>query len=176
MSVTIIRECINLNLSPKNIMNEVNKILCAHNPNMMFVTLFVGILDKNTMSLCYSNGGHCQPLYYKNGVVHIVTGLSGPAPGVVENFEYSEFVENIDGASCFFMYTDGVSEAQNEEKTLFGEERIKTYIAKHGMQGAHEILNGLMDEIAKFRQDALQSDDITMLALSFAHSESGARA
>lgn len=167
MTVTIVRECFSLKMSSAAVMNEVNKVLCSHNPNMMFVTLFLAVLNRKTGELTYANGGHCQPVLCHNRKVSVIEGLSGPAPGVSSDFEYKEFKCSIGKDTRIFMYTDGVSEAQNEGKQLFGENRIYDSVKKLSALDVKAFSEGMMKEILSYRGNAPQSDDITMLVIDY---------
>ncbi|WP_074943768.1 SpoIIE family protein phosphatase [Succinivibrio dextrinosolvens] len=167
MTVTIIRQCFSLKMSSAEVMNEVNKVLCKHNPNMMFVTLFLGVLNRKTGAFTYANGGHCQPVLCHNNSVSVLEGLSGPAPGVADGFEYKEFSCLIDKNTRIFLYTDGVSEAQNEEKQLFGENRINLAVSKFASLDVKEFSESMLNEILSYRGTAPQSDDITMLVADY---------
>lgn len=167
MTVTIVRQCFSLKMSPASVMNEVNKILCTHNPNMMFVTLFLGVLNRKTGSFTYANGGHCQPVICHDNKVSVLEGLSGPAPGVASGFEYKEFCCSIDRNSRIFMYTDGVSEAHNEAKELFGEKRIYQNVNKFASLDVKDFSESMLNEIFSYRGTAPQSDDITMLVADY---------
>ncbi len=165
MTVTVIRECFLLKMSPCAVMNEVNKILCQHNPNMMFVTLFLSVLNKRTGKFEYANGGHCQPVICHNGEISLIDKISGPAPGVAEGFEYTGFETCIEDKSKLFLYTDGVSEAQNFRQELFGEERIYQNVKKFSTRDVKLFSFSMLGEVYRFRGTAPQSDDITMLVV-----------
>ncbi|MBP5243944.1 MAG: SpoIIE family protein phosphatase [Succinivibrio sp.] len=167
MTVTIVRECFSLKMSSAAVMNEVNKVLCRHNPNMMFVTLFLAILNRKTGELTYANGGHCQPVLCHGKKVGVIDGLSGPAPGVVPDFEYKEFKCFIEKNTRIFMYTDGVSEAQNEEKDLFGENRINFCVNNLSSLDVKTFSAVMMNQILSYRGNAPQSDDITLLVIDY---------
>lgn len=167
MTVTIVRQCFSLKMSSAAVMNEVNKILCTHNPNMMFVTLFLGVLNRKTGSFTYANGGHCQPVICHDNKVSVLEGLSGPAPGVAAGFEYKEFSCLIERNSRIFLYTDGVSEANNEAKELFGENRIYQNVNKFGALDVKDFSESMLNEILSYRGAAPQSDDITMLVVDY---------
>jgi serine phosphatase RsbU (regulator of sigma subunit) len=134
---------------------------------MMFVTLFVSVLNKKDGTFTYANGGHCQPVLCHDGKISLLDGLSGPAPGVAADFEYREFSCSIQKNTRLFLYTDGVSEAQNESKELFGEERINSCVLKHSELDVAGFSESMLNEISSYRGTAPQSDDITMLTIDY---------
>lgn len=163
MSVILIRECISLNMSVQQVAMELNKAMCMHNPNMMFVTLFVGILNKTSREFSYVNCGHCVPYIVKDKKVSLLEGLSGPAIGVAPDFEYKFFKQTLPPSCNLFLYTDGVSEAQNQNQELYGEERISSFLERLSTDDPYRMCSKMMDDIILYRNNAPQSDDITML-------------
>ncbi|MCR5536531.1 MAG: SpoIIE family protein phosphatase [Succinivibrio sp.] len=166
MTVTLIREGVSLHLQPAALMNVVNQALSKHNPNLMFVTLFIGILDKESGELTYANGGHCQPLIVnRDGQVRTLEQLSGPAVGVDEERNYLEFKDSISSDDMLLLYTDGVTEAQNINNELYGDERLSSFLKQHAKLSSQEFAQALTKELTQFKGDAPQFDDITMLVL-----------
>lgn len=165
MTVILIRECISLKMPVERIALELNKNLCLHNPNMMFVTLFVGILNKKSGELSYVNCGHCLPYIVKNGKTEVIEGLSGPAIGVAPGFEYRSFSVNVPAESNLIFYTDGVSEAQNSAQELYGETRIVEFLENVNEMDPAKICCRMMNELVLYRNKAPQSDDITILGV-----------
>ena len=167
MTVTLIREGLALNMNPGRLMNEVNLRLAEHNPNMMFVTLFIGVLERRSGRLTYANGGHCQPLVFSSsGEVRALTGQSGPVVGALPECSYEEFSATLKAGEGMLLYTDGVSEAQNEAHELFGEERIKELLRERHDSSSTQLLAAVEEAVERFRGAAAQSDDITMVALT----------
>ncbi|MCR5084784.1 MAG: SpoIIE family protein phosphatase [Succinivibrionaceae bacterium] len=168
MTLTLIREGLALGLPPDRLMDEANKRLCSHNPNMMFVTLCFVILDWRNRSLTYVNAGHCQPLIVsRDGRARRLEGLSGPVAGAAEEVSYKCFNDTLGEDEGMLLYTDGVTEAQDQGGRLFGEECLEEF-AKAGIQrgdSAKSLCEGLLRRLAEHSGGAAQSDDITMLAL-----------
>lgn len=165
MTVILIRECVSLKMPVEQIALELNRNLCQHNPNMMFVTLFVGVLNKKTGELSYVNCGHCVPYIFSDGNVDTIEGLSGPAIGVAPGFEYKSFSTNVPLNSNLFFFTDGVSEAQNPQLELYGEKRIEHFLKKLKETDPERVCSKMMGELILYRNKAAQSDDITILCV-----------
>lgn len=165
MTVILIRECVSLRMPVEQIAQELNKNLCQHNPNMMFVTLFVGLLNKKTGELSFVNCGHCVPYIFSDGKVNTIEGLSGPAIGVAPGFEYKSFATNVPLNSNLFFFTDGVSEAQNPQQELYGEKRIEHFLRKLKETDPERVCSKMMGELILYRNKAAQSDDITILCV-----------
>ncbi|SFS58499.1 Stage II sporulation protein E (SpoIIE) [Succinivibrio dextrinosolvens] len=165
MTVILIRECVSLKMPVEKIALELNKNLCQHNPNMMFVTLFVGILNKRTGEFSYVNCGHCVPYVFSSGKVDTIEGLSGPAIGVAPGFEYKSFSTTLPLNSNLFFFTDGVSEAQNPQQELYGEKRIEYFLENLKETDPAQVCSKMMGELVLYRNKAAQSDDITILCV-----------
>lgn len=165
-TLTLERLSLNLNQDPHQAISLINNKLSEHNPNLMFVTLFIGILNIHTGKFTYSNAGHCQPIIVKqDGTTRNLTDLSGPAVGVMENLDYELSSTTINDGEFILLYTDGVSEAQNEAQELYGERRILDYCHQISSFKCKDIVEGLVHEVEIFRGKAKQSDDITILCV-----------
>ncbi|MBR3881021.1 MAG: SpoIIE family protein phosphatase, partial [Mailhella sp.] len=166
MTVTLVRYAMAEGLSCAEAMMRINERLAENNPSCMFVTLFIGLFDPETGELEYASGAHCPPFVVGTDPatpVRALTDTSGPLVGAMQGLDFEECRAVIAPGECCLLYTDGVSEAMNEEKELFGEERIAAVLEElHGAE-PDEVLNGVMKAIIAHRGSAAQSDDITML-------------
>ena len=172
MTVTLVRYAMAEGLSCAEAMRRINDRLAENNPSCMFVTLFIGIFDPETGELEYASGAHCPPFVVSPDSaveVRALTDTSGPLVGAMEGMDFEPCHAVIAPGEYCLVYTDGVSEAMNEEKELFSEERIAEVL--DGMRGANpeEVLDGVMEALKAHRGPAAQSDDITMLTLEYKH-------
>lgn len=166
MTVTLVRQAIALKMSPGQVLTETNKALSAHNPNMMFVTLFVAIFDLNTEEITYANGGHCLPILINSKKeIRYLKNSSGPVVGALEDLIYEEFTDRILKDETLLLYTDGVTEAQNEQQNLFGDERLEKFLQNNSLDTPKSILDDLHKTLVSYRDKAPQSDDITALCI-----------
>ncbi|HIV15916.1 MAG TPA: serine/threonine-protein phosphatase [Candidatus Avisuccinivibrio pullicola] len=141
---------------------ELNRQLCAQQSSLS-VTLFVGRLNLKTLRLSYVNAGHSPALVAgKNGEPYALTACSGPAAGVFEKSEYSEYAAELKAGDSLWLYTEGVSGAQNAKGELYGPERLKTLLSE-GSSG--DTLRALLSDVAAFRGGAEPADDLTVLTL-----------
>ena len=142
-------------------------MLEEHNPGNMFVTLFLALYDPRSGELAYANGGHCPPCIVdarSDRPPRLLEHLSGPLVGVMPGLEYELFLDRLnDGETCL-LFTDGVTEAMNENKELYGEERLMELMARHRNARPKELLSLIFQELLRYRGEEPQSDDITMLA------------
>ncbi len=154
--------------SPGEIVNILNKSLTANKTNNMFVTFFLGIIDLETGKLDYCNAGHNQPfLVKKNGEVIKFNIADGIPLGFFSSYEYPESTMMLDAGDKIVAYTDGVSEAEKSEEEMYSEDDIETILRAHADKNPREIVNLMLAEIEQYVGDYPQSDDITMMAVSY---------
>jgi sigma-B regulation protein RsbU (phosphoserine phosphatase) len=145
---------------PKHIVETMNVNICDGNDNCMFVTLFVGVLDLQTRRLYYCNAGHDAP-YLHDALLPCDSNLP---IGVTPDIEYSEQETTIAPDTILFLYTDGLTEAENGDRELFGEQRISDIIAAYKGTSPQELIETITAGVHQFVGDTEQSDDLTMLA------------
>jgi len=153
--------------SPDKIMREINDSLSSRNETNLFVTMFIGILDLENGKLSYCNGGHNPLVILKNdGTCEYLHSKTNIAIGLFGNFDFDSEWLSLESGDTLFMYTDGVTEAENTEKKLFGEERLLSALStsNHNPQA---LIKKVSSELKSFTCGAVQSDDITMLAISY---------
>ena len=130
------------------------------------MTLWIGYFDPQTGGLDYANGGHCPPVVVPadgGKTVRWIRELSGPLVGVIDAAEFTDLHTTIAPGEMCLMYTDGVSEAMNEKRELFGEARIEAVSSTLSGRPTGDAVKTLMDAVASYRRTAAQSDDITMV-------------
>ncbi|MFH1350058.1 MAG: SpoIIE family protein phosphatase [Pseudomonadota bacterium] len=165
---TIIKIKATQGLTPDKVLSRVNQDLALDNPSLMFVTLFLGILDTRTGELEYSNGGHNPPyLLRHNGDLEPLETTKGMALGVMEDFSYQSRKVFLKKGDVLFSYTDGVTEAMNQRGDLFSESRLKKELMVLRNSSLEQITDGIMDKARAFSQGLPQTDDITILILRY---------
>ncbi len=162
---TLIRASAEDETDPALLMERVNNRLSENNPNMMFVTLIIGVLDLLTGNLDWSNGGH-PPLclVQTDGGLRMLEGRSGPACGVQEDLPYRKFSTRLEPGEILLGYTDGVTEAVGPDGRLYGEERLFARLAGQQQSNAAALTATLLEDLRQFVQLTEQSDDITLIA------------
>lgn len=153
-------------MNPANVLREVNDLLVAENDSAMFVTVCYAIYNHQTGKLDYANGGHNAPLLIRaSGEVSYLEMPPGFALGVVPNAEFSGGSIELSKGDAVLFYTDGVTEANNKEGELFGEDRLielgKTLVGTD----AKTICETVVKEVHEFAGTAPQADDITSVVL-----------
>ncbi len=150
-----------------SLLSRVNKLLNKTFSEEQFVTLFYGELtdDRNGLVL-FANCGHNNPVLYRaaDGSMDFVetTGqIMGPFPNEV--FKTENFL--MQPGDVLFLYTDGVSEAMDQNEQFYGEERIKAQLGLHHGLTAKAITHTVLDDVQKFSTQGPNSDDMTILTI-----------
>ena len=166
MTVTLIRYALAEGLSAPEAMFRINEMLSRNNPSCMFVTLFIGLFDPETGNLDYASGAHCPPFVVSSDPsvpVRALTETSGPLVGALPGMEYKACHAHLEKGEYCLLYTDGVSEAMDENNQLFGEERIAACLETMHGASPETVIHEVMEAVRNHRGTAAQSDDITML-------------
>jgi serine phosphatase RsbU (regulator of sigma subunit) len=148
------------------VMEKVNNLMCENNYECMFVTIFLGVLDIPTGRFSYVNGGHDVPLIKQGEKFNWLPTNPGKMPGFMENTKYVQDEIILQKGDTLFLYTDGVTEAENPNQEALGEELLKSLINQCKFNSAENLLTIAREEITAFADGAEQFDDITMLALT----------
>ena len=146
----------------------LNRYLCENNQSQMFVTLYAGILNMQTGILEYCDAGHEPPfLIRENDVPRLTEKLGGMALGVDANYPYRSTTIQLNSGDTLFLYTDGVNEARNGDGRLFKTSGIEAALADKETTTCELVCDVVMKRLGQFVHGAPQSDDITMLAVSY---------
>ena len=155
--------------SPADCLGRVNELLVEDNETMIFITLFYGVFDLRNGVFRYSNGGHNPPrLIRSDSRIEELPATQNLVLGVAPGHEYHNGEVRLAPGDTLFLYTDGITEAQNVNDEEFGEERLDAKLAGLGQLAAREIVTTVVAEVRAFAGDAPQSDDITCIAMRFA--------
>jgi sigma-B regulation protein RsbU (phosphoserine phosphatase) len=162
---TLIKNC-SFCKTPKNVLESVNNKLCENNEADMFVTVFMGFYNIPSGKFVYVNAGHNPPLIKKHGSGY---DFLETEPGYVlawmKDAQYKEKEIFIEPDDVLYLYTDGVTEAMNRKKELFGEGRLLAALNANRDSRPDELLSAVKREVDQFADGAEQADDITMLAI-----------
>ena len=150
-------------MMPAEIATHMNVALSGEdNEQGMFVTMFLGVVDLTTGHLSFCNAGHNPPILGTEFIDMIPNAPIGLFPGL----EYEgEEIADIRGRQLF-IYTDGLNEAENNEKDQFGDDHLLDIMATHHFDSAKETIEYLKAEVEKHREGAEPNDDLTMLCFT----------
>jgi serine phosphatase RsbU (regulator of sigma subunit)/anti-sigma regulatory factor (Ser/Thr protein kinase) len=156
--------------SPGIVLQIVNERLCREIPPKMFVTCLYAILDPDTGRLSFANAGHDLPYRGKDGAVGELRATGMPL-GLLPGMIYEEKETVIEEGERVLFYSDGLVEAHNRQRHMFGFPRLKHLVGEHP-QDQH-LIDFLMNELARFTgADWEQEDDVTIVALERSHAPS----
>jgi len=148
------------------VFESVNKKLCEGNEAGMFVTAFMGIYNIPTGRFIYVNAGHNPPLIKKScKTFEFINTEPNTVLAFLEDSKYKQEEIILEKGDILYMYTDGVTEAMNNNKELFGENKLISTLNNCRCDTPKDILNVVKNEVDHFTDGAEQADDITMLAL-----------
>jgi sigma-B regulation protein RsbU (phosphoserine phosphatase) len=150
---------------PDRVLDAVNRRLLMETRSNQFVTVFYGILDPDTGGLDYSNAGHCPP--YLAGDSSGSSGVQelagrGMPLGMFAHETWAVQTVQLDPDDVLLLYTDGITEARNERKAFFGEERLLETLSAHRSDRACQIEEAIMGAVDEFMGGSARSDDITL--------------
>jgi sigma-B regulation protein RsbU (phosphoserine phosphatase) len=130
----------------------------------MFITLFAGILDLKTGMLHYCNAGHDPAIIINNDVQYLSVIPNLPI-GIMPDFEYQAQEIKLKSDETLFLYTDGVTEAENAAHELYGTTRLLECIRNHKGNSVRLFIEDVLKDVACHVQNHEPSDDLTMLAI-----------
>ena len=151
----------------------MNFDLAVDNTNAMFVTFFMGLLHLKTGKLEYCNAGHNYPyILKKNGPFIILKETHGAPLGVFMNRLYHHNKIRLNDGDRIVLFTDGVTEAMDSEGEIYGENRLEEILSGRCKEvRVKETTRVILDSIAEFTKGAEQSDDITLMVLSYGQTD-----
>lgn len=154
---------------------NVNQLLCQGVANGQFATMFLGRVDEATMSLSYVNAGHNHPvLVHSNGTRELLA-KGGPMVGILDGVPFEEATVALAPGDRVVIYTDGLSEAMDARKEMYGDERLVDLAAALPQdQSAREWTDSIMATLSSFLNGTEPQDDMTLMVLRVFGAANGA--
>lgn len=150
---------------PAEIIGRVNRELCQNNNDMMFVTLFFGMLKPASGEVTYCNAGHNPPYRAGGEGLTTIEDSKGIILGVRPQAAYQTGALTLAPGETLYLFSDGVTEAHDLAGGLFSEERLETALRASAGRSSRDVVQAVSEALKNFVGTALPSDDITMLAL-----------
>ncbi len=167
-SMIILSNNAQMGKSPAQILQDTNAAICANNREEMFVTVWLGILEISTGRLTAANAGHEYPaIKNPDGVFELLKDKHGFVIGGMNGMRYKEYEIQLEPGSKLFVYTDGVPEATNGEKELFGTDRMLKALNDTPDADPQQTLHNVRAAVDGFVCDAEQFDDLTMVCVEY---------
>lgn len=169
---TMLRATAERLIFPGQVLERVNDLLQADIPPKMFVTCLYALLDPATGRLCYANAGHDLPYRRRSDGVDELRATGMPL-GLMPGMRYEEKETVLAPGETMLLYSDGLVEAHNAQREMFGFPRLQALVAKH--EGGPPLIDFLITQLAEFTGPAWeQEDDVTMVLLQHCLPETGA--
>lgn len=166
ISKTVLKNQLQLGITPQQAIMNANKQLCENNDAGLFVTCWAGVYDTETGILKFVNAGHNPPVILRKGKKpQFIPQRSGFVLAGMEDFKYREEEIQLNSGDEMFFYTDGVTEATNAENMLYGNDRLLDCLEMGLDKSVGEHMTMIKEDIDKFVGDAEQFDDITIMAM-----------
>jgi len=168
----VIREAaLKFGVALDDIFNEANRKTASASDDLqseggVFVTAFAGILDLASGNVVYANAGHEAPFIIsgRKGLRQLVTE-GGPPLGAIDGFSYPVDRDRIEPGEILLLYTDGVTEAEDADRRLYGVKRLEKMLVSLPVAEAQRLVAAVIDDLRRFIGEAEQADDITLMAL-----------
>ena len=173
MTKTLIAEELVRCGAPAAVLNYANERLCQLNPEGMFVTVFVAVLERATGCVRYANAGHLPPLVVGEGV-HRVDADPGVLLGLFDDADIEEGELVLQEGEALLLFTDGVTEAANAEKEFLGDERFEAHLRECvPYADAQQLVDDVMGFVEAYAAGFEQHDDVTIAALMHTRNTDG---
>jgi len=151
---------------PAAALMRANELLLKDTRTDLFLSAFYASLNIRSGELTYTLAGHNRPLHLRHAsrtVEELRAG--GIVLGLFDSIDLEQKSRTLDAGDVLLCYTDGVTEALNEDMQPFGIERLRASLNEHGEKPAQEALQSILDDIERFTGGELQADDLTLLLI-----------
>lgn len=169
MAITssVFRASNQINWSPKDIVENINNTIAPNNELNMFVTLIVGELNLFNGHLRFCNAGHDPMILAHEGKCDILSMYKNLPVGLMENYKYKMNEIDLFWNDKLVLFTDGIAEAENENKELYTIERLRSMVDTISGATPSVLVNTVIEDVKAYAGEAEQSDDITMMCIHF---------
>ena len=149
---------------PKKLITQINKKICANNKNNLFITMFAAIVDVNTGEMSCINCGHNPPVIKQgNNNYEYMNVNPNFALGVIEDADFEIYETKLEQGDSIYLYTDGITEAFNNNNEMYGEDRLLKCINSTKNKNVEDLVQTIISDVNAFAGGIMQSDDMTML-------------
>lgn len=149
--------------SPGDVLARANDLICPDIPPKMFITCFYAILDPQTGLLQYANAGHDVP-YVRRGNESLELRARGMPLGLIPGMPYEVKELQLEPGDSILFYSDGLVEAHDPQREMFGFPRLSAYVSTH--QGGAALIQSVLEDLEIFTgPNWEQEDDVTLVTL-----------
>jgi sigma-B regulation protein RsbU (phosphoserine phosphatase) len=166
LSRTLLRATAIDGRQPAEVLQRANRLILADSRAGLFVTTFYAVLETRSGLVTYANGGHNYPLLYETATGEVrPLRAQGIVLGIVPQPQFEQLSHIMAPGDVLLLYTDGVTEAMNPQRELFGDERLAAVLRGNHHRGPQEIINAVLAAVTAFAGGQSQADDITMVVI-----------
>ena len=166
ISKTVLKNQLQLGISPEEALKNANRQLCENNDAGLFVTCWAGVYETDTGMLTFVNAGHNPPVIIRKGQKpEFIKQRSGFVLAGIEGYNYKQEQLQLSVGDEMFFYTDGVTEATSASKELYGDNRLLLCLGSCQDKEIVDQLSILKEDIDAFASGVDQFDDITIMAM-----------
>jgi sigma-B regulation protein RsbU (phosphoserine phosphatase) len=174
-AISLIPQLAGPDAEPEISMTLLNDALEQGNDNCMFVTLFLGALDRTSGELCFASAGHTPPSLLRGGDANSLPQDDGPALGLAPGLDFPRNTLQLQPGDRLAIFTDGIDEAFNTEREMFGLERFNHQLTKTGAAAVDKAGPQVFEALDHFAGAQPQSDDISLLLLQMPQGNTASR-
>lgn len=168
MTKATVKDLVLRRLPVDEVMTEANISLCKNNEQGMFVTLFIAVINVKTGVFQWCDAGHNPAIIWKkDGSVEMLTGKKGFVCAGLETAKYKMNESIIEKGDIIYLYTDGITEANNTATEFYGDQRLITLIGSQKERNIRLLCASILEDVDRFAHGEPQFDDITMLGFKF---------
>ena len=162
----LVNEVSQFDNSPAEVLRAVNERICKHNPQDMFVTVWLGFLELSTGKLISANAGHEDPaVMRKNGDFELLKSRHGFVIGAMDMIKYRNVEFSLSPGDKLFLYTDGIPEATDKDDRMMTIDGMLKALNQHKEKNPRGIIEGVIQSVNEFVGEAPQFDDMTAVCL-----------
>jgi sigma-B regulation protein RsbU (phosphoserine phosphatase) len=163
---SILRASVGHAPSPAEGIAHANRLLCADSTGGMFVTLFYVLLNPDAGEMTYVNAGHNRPFLYRAETDELLQlARTGMALGVIEDAPFEQHTIHPNPGDLLLLYTDGVTDATDAHRQVFGMERLQRFVIDHAHSPASHIVTALEHTVNVFTGSSPRFDDMTIVVV-----------
>ena len=157
------------NDSPAKLMSDINRSICRRNQETTTVKMLCGVLNLTSGQLMFCNAGMHAPLLLTDCNYDEIEVADNPRVGIIANIEFKEQKKQMVEESTIFLYTDGLTEAENKKQEQWGLKRALAQLSSSTRMNSEDLLERIQEAVVKHANGAKLPDDITMMAIRFKH-------
>ncbi|MBF0330841.1 MAG: CHASE2 domain-containing protein [Candidatus Omnitrophica bacterium] len=152
-------------VAPDQALLELNEKIIRETPGNRFVTIFYSVFDFKSRRMVYANGGHMPVIYFTKDKQPVSLDVEDGLPLGMMKGVYSKGEMRFDSGDIFVYYTDGVTEAKNVKKEMYGVDRLMAFVQMNKALSAAKLRDGIIRDVTDFLGKCQQQDDITLIVI-----------